>query len=37
MFKSARVLAENHSEWNTESIESRSNKLAKWAVNRWPY
>jgi len=37
MFKSARVLAENHSEWNTESIESRSNKLAKWAVSRWPY
>ena len=37
MFKSARVLAENHSEWNTESIESRSNKLAEWALKRWPH
>ena len=37
MFKSARVLAENHSEWNPESIESRSNKLAEWALKRWPH
>ena len=37
MFKSARVLAENHSEWNTESIEYRSNKLAEWALKRWPH
>lgn len=36
MFKSARKFAEDYGEWTPEALESRANKLAKWALNRWP-
>lgn len=36
MFKSARKLAEDFSEWTPEALRNRADELANWALARWP-
>jgi hypothetical protein len=36
MFKSARVFAKDYPDWTLEELEHRSEKLAEWALSRWP-
>jgi hypothetical protein len=37
MFKSARKFAEDFTGWTPETIETRANTLADWALERWPH
>lgn len=35
MFKSARMLANEHSAWTPTAIRERSHKIGEWAIGRW--